>query len=91
MNRRTKGGWLDLFRDESWPKSQRLIYSFNELKDTQRADLLTFLIRSIGQQVGILDFESRQWQGVILTPSNAISEPRSGGFSFSLDFEGELV
>jgi len=91
INRRSKGGTLDLFRDETWPKAKRLIYSFTELKDTQRAELLTFLIQSIGQEIGILDFESRQWKGVLLTPSNAISEPRSGGFSFSLDFEGELV
>lgn len=91
INRRTKGGGLDLFRDETWPKAKRLIYSFSELKETQRNDLLTFLIRSIGQEIGILDFESRQWRGVILTPSAAIAEPRSGGFGFSLDFEGELV
>lgn len=91
INRRTKGGDLDLFRDETWPKVKRLIYSFSELKETQRNELFTFLIRSIGQEIGILDFESRQWRGIILTPSSAVAEPRSGGFGFSLDFEGELA
>lgn len=94
INRRTRGGTLDLYRDENWPKVQRLIYSFSWLCEEplkQRSDLFEFLERSIGQKIGVLDFESRQWRGVILTPSNAISEPRLNGFSVSLEFEGELV
>lgn len=94
INRRTRGGTLDLYRDENWPKVQRLIYSFSQLCEepkNQRSDLFEFLKRSIGQEIGVLDFESRQWKGVILTPSNAISEPRSNGYSVSLEIEGELV
>ncbi|KKM96678.1 hypothetical protein LCGC14_1175720 [marine sediment metagenome] len=94
INRRTRGGTLDLFRDESWPKVQRLIFSFSWLCEEtrkQRSGLFEFLERSIGQEIGILDFESRQWRGVILTPSTAISEPKFNGFAVSLQFEGELV
>lgn len=91
INRRSLGGELDLYRDESWVKIQRLILSFSSLSEIQRNDLLQFLIRGLGQEVGILDFESRQWRGVILTPSSAISQPKREGYSFSLDFEGSLV
>lgn len=91
INRRTRGGTLDLYRDESWPKLKRLIYSFSWLSDSQRVDLLDFLNRSLGQEIGILDFESRQWRGVILTPSSAISEPKRNGHSITLEFEGELA
>lgn len=91
INRRTKGGSLDFYRDESWPKIERLIYSFSVLSEIQRSNLFEFLERSIGQEIGILDFESRQWKGILLTPSSAISEPRKDGYDVSLEFEGELV
>lgn len=91
INRRTKGGELDLFRDEDWPKVERVLMSFTWLSDTQRADLFYFLQKSLGQEIGLLDFESRQWKGFILTPTSAISEPKQHGHSVSLEFEGELV
>lgn len=91
INRRTKGGTLDLYRDETWPKVERLIMSFSRLSDTQRVSLFTFLQKSIGQEIGLLDFESRQWKGFILTPTTLISEAVKQGHSVSLEFEGELV
>lgn len=91
INRRTKGGELDLFRDETWPKVKRLQMSFTWLSDTQRVDLFNFLQKSVGQEIGLLDFESRQWKGFILTPTSAISEPKRNGHAVALEFEGELV
>lgn len=94
VNRRTRGGTLDLYRDENWPKVQRLLMSFSWLCEdvlNTRTQLFDFLQRSIGQEIGLLDFESRQWKGILLTPSNAISEPKRNGHSFTLEFEGELV
>jgi hypothetical protein len=91
INRRTKGGSLDLYRDETWPKVTRLIYTFTWLSELQKNQLLAFLNSSLGAEIGILDFESRQWRGVILTPSSAVSEPKVNGFSASFEFEGELA
>jgi hypothetical protein len=91
INRRTKGGELDLYRDETWPKVERLQMSFTWLSETQRNELFNFLQKSIGQEIGLLDFESRQWRGFIITPTSAISEPKRNGHALSLEFEGELA
>lgn len=91
INRRTRGGTLDFYRDESWIKCKRLIMSFSGLSEIQRNNMLEFLQLSIGTEVGILDFESRQWRGLILTPTTPLEEPGRIGFSFTLEFEGELV
>jgi hypothetical protein len=91
INRRTKGGSLDLYRDESWPKTKRLIYTFTWLSELQRNQLLSFFNSSLGSEIGILDFESRQWRGIILTPTSTITEPKASGFNASFEFEGELV
>lgn len=93
LNRRTRGGTLDLYRDENWPKVRRLIYSFTALSEIQRVKLFEFLGKSIGQEIGLLDFESRQWRGLILTPSSDIKETSRGGCGHktTLEFEGDLV
>ena len=89
--RRTRGGKLDFYRDENWPSAERLIMSFNNLTRTQSKNILTFLNKSLGQQIGLLDYESRQWRGIILTPASAVAERGRDVFSVSLQFEGELV
>lgn len=88
--RRTRGGTLDLFRDETWPKTKRFIMNFSTLKDEDIIDLLEFIQKSIGQEIGLLDFESRQWKGIILTPSSATQQPGIDSFGASFEFEGEL-
>ena len=53
--------------------------------------MFNFLENSLGLEIGLLDFESRQWKGFILTPSSALAEAKQNGFTMSLEFEGELV
>jgi len=93
INRRSRGGTLDVFRDETWPKTRRLIYTFSALKEEQVESLLDFLQESLGKEIGILDFETRQWKGIILTPSAAFGQtgPDNCSFSASLEFEGVLA
>jgi len=91
INRRSRGGTLQIYRDEAWPKSERLIFSVSALKEQTSRDLLFFLNMSVGKEIGLLDFESRQWRGIILTPSTQIKEDSKVGFSASLEFEGVKV
>lgn len=91
INRRSRGGTLDLFRDETWPKVKRLIYNFSGLKEQAVDDLLIFLNMSLGEEIGILDFESRQWKGIIITPSSPIQQPSKDRHGASFEFEGSLI
>ena len=87
INRRTRGGKLEVFRDINWPDAQRLIFTFSSLCEQTVKDLLYFMHWSLGKEIGVLDFESRQWKGIILTPSEAISEPGVSGFSAGFELE----
>lgn len=91
INRETRGGTLIIFADPSWPKSQTLRLEINHLKQSQVDDLLDFLLDSLGKEIGLLDHESRQWRGIILTPDADISHVGRENRSVQFDFEGELV
>lgn len=91
INRESRGGTLQVFRDEIWPRSERQSYQFSMLSRNAIIHLLDFFAISLGKEVGLLDHESRQWRGVILTPDTDTAEQSRGSFVGQFDFEGELV
>lgn len=90
INRKTRGGKLIVFRDPIWPQSERLIYSFDNLFNSKKRELLTFLEVSIGKEIGLLDFRSQQWRGVIITPTTQIGREDRPGNSITFEFEGTI-
>jgi len=91
VNRKSRGGTLDIFRDDSWPSVRNFDFQFEWLSDDQRVDILNFLDVSLGEEIGMLDFESRQWRGIILTPSSELADAGPCKHGVDLSFEGELV
>jgi hypothetical protein len=90
INRKTRGGTLKIFRDSIWPESERLIWSFDNLTEAKKKEILAFLELSIGKEIGILDFYNRQWRGIILTPTTQIGNEDRPGNSVTIEFEGEI-
>lgn len=92
ITRETRGRTLRTFRYSIWPKIRRLALSFQGIDLTVANNMKTFLLTSIGKEVGYLDYESRQWKGLIINPDSAISqEGRDCTFAIRIDFEGDLV
>lgn len=91
VNRETRGGTLVVFADPNWPKSQIITVQIDRLKQTQVNELFEFLGDSLGKQIGLLDWEGRQWQGVILTPDATVTHVSRTDRSVSFDFRGQLV
>jgi hypothetical protein len=91
INRKTRGNTLKVYRDNIWPSAERLIYSFDNLKEIDRTNLLRFMQDSIGQEIGLLDYESRQWQGILITPNSTIEREDRPGWDATIQFEGVQV
>lgn len=93
INRRVRGGTLQIYRDDIWPEAERLIYKFNYLTEAKIDEYMHFLDQSLGQEVGLLDFEGRQWRGIILTPAALTKDENGRGckYSTSFEFEGAVV
>lgn len=91
INRTTRGGQLIVFADPIWPKLQKLEFTVTYLQGIQMQELQAFLLESIGQTIGLLDWENQQWQGIILNPDAEISNPQRSNWSIALQFQGVLV
>lgn len=91
INRITRGGTLVVFADPKWPKSQILNMQFDALKASQVAALKQFLALTLGQEIGLKDYEGRVWRGIITTPDAQFTHVGRFDQSVVLEFQGELA
>lgn len=89
--RQTRGGHRILFADPQWPRWRTLELDMRGLKDTDVPSLRSFLISSLGKEIGLLDWENRQWRGILTNPDAEITQTSRDQFAVSLTFEGELA
>lgn len=90
ISRKTRGGDLRVFRDPSWPKNRNFKVTFSFLKQDDLTRLLDFVQRTVGQIVTYTDHEGREWEGIILTPSDEVSQPGINNFAAQFTFQVEL-
>lgn len=81
---------LKLHRPQSWPKYHLLRYNFTNLSISMRDDLLTFMTNTLGQEIGLRDFESRTWRGLIVNPDAQLFQVNRCHYAITLDFEVTL-
>ncbi|MCI0563569.1 MAG: hypothetical protein MN733_34275, partial [Nitrososphaera sp.] len=66
IDRRTRGGDRKLFSDLDWGKTQTLELTVINICEPEIDEIIDFLNTSLGQLIGLLDWENRQWEGVII-------------------------
>ena len=89
--RETHGGTLVVFADPMWVKTQNLVLTFSALTEEQAAALLAFMEDHLGLEIGLWDWESRQWVGVITNPNEPVVQDSKESYTGALEFEGQLV
>ena len=65
---------------------EELQVSFQNLSAIQKTQLLTFLQTSAGLEIGLKDQDNRQWKGVIITPTNSVSQTGPGDCNLQTAF-----
>jgi hypothetical protein len=91
ISRETRGGKLTVFADPNWPQVQTVIVTFIGLLKTEVDDLLDFFVAYLGKEIGIQDWEGREWVGVITTPNEAAVQDGKESWTITFEFEGVLV
>ncbi|MHA2023346.1 MAG: hypothetical protein ACTSWQ_06765 [Candidatus Thorarchaeota archaeon] len=91
VNRETRGGKLSIFADPTWPKINTLVLSFSGLTKAEVEETQQFMVDHIGQEIGIIDWEGRQWVGIITTPNERAVQDGKHGFTITFEFEGLMV
>ena len=76
IQREARGGELIIFRDPIWSKMIALNWAFEGLTSVQAEDCLDFTSQSCGDVISVLDFESRTLEGIIINPTNPISQEK---------------
>ncbi len=74
VNNTSRGGTQNYYRDAEWPKAEIMSIGFSGLDDADSDALFEFLTTSLGKEIGLLDWLSVQWRGVITDPSGALVE-----------------
>ncbi len=90
--RHTRAGGLKTFKSDNWPITQILRMTFKSVDDAVVPFLREFLLACAGKEVGYLDHHSRQWRGVISTPSIATDDDGINCQNdFTFDFIGRIA
>lgn len=90
IDRTTRGGDRKIFSDPKWSQWERLELSVRGLCEATADDIIAFLNASLGKEIGLLDWEGRNWSGFVVNPETDVTEEQSG-FAFQFVFEGTLV
>lgn len=88
--RETRGGTLIVYSDPTWPKFDSLVLTISAMKSSEKQALLTFIDTHLGQTIRLIDWENREWKGLIL-PGDMFTEDRRESFTASFEFEGQRV
>ena len=91
VSRETRGGTLIVFADPMWPKTETQVLTFSALTPAKANALIAFMEAHLGLQIGMWDWEGRQWTGIITNPNDPIVQDSKYSFTGSLEFEGTLV
>lgn len=90
VHRKTRGGDDVVAADPSWPTVEVQTLTIENICESDIDDLIEFLNNSLGQKIGLLDWENRQWSGVVLAPQSDIVQTGRNAWRFTLVFDGEL-
>jgi hypothetical protein len=91
VTRETRGGTMFLYRDPTWPKVRTLVFTFIGLSKQNIDDIQSMFQTTLGQEIGITDWEGRQWAGVITNPDEPATENSKGNWAISFSLEGDLL
>ena len=87
INRKTRGGKREVYKDSIWPINKILKQYFTGISEADKEYFLTLVESAIGQPITYTDYESTVWSGFI-TEHNTSEDIR--GCGFSIDFTLEI-
>ena len=87
INRKTRGGTLIVWADNQWPKNETMTLDIRGLSETKAQELLTFITASLGQEIGITDWEGQTLRVVHMNPESPITRNKTCDNMAALEFE----
>ena len=86
LDRTSRGGKRIIYRDPTWREHDIIKITFTTCTESEIINLITFLTNSAGDRVKYTDYESREWEVIILNPDEQIVRDISGN-TVSIEME----
>jgi hypothetical protein len=87
----TRGGKLRIYRDPTWPAVRTLAVTIIGLTEAQVDEYQTFVANTLGQKIGLTDWEGRLWEGIITNPDEDATQDGKARWTVTFEFEGEML
>jgi hypothetical protein len=91
VNHETRGGKVVVYSDPTWPTVRTLAVTIVGLTETQVDELQTFMQDTVGQEIGLTDWEGRLWKGFIPNPNEPATQDGRSMWTVSFEFQGEAL
>ncbi len=91
VSEETRGGKLIVYADPDWPEVRTLAVTVVGLTETKVDELQTFMQDTLGEEIGITDWEGRLWKGIITNPGESATQDGKAMWTISFEFQGELL
>lgn len=72
INRISRAGTLQVFRDSIWPETEVLNFRFNKLSEAKAQSFMQFVAETLGKEITMTDHEGVVWNGIIMNPDAEI-------------------
>lgn len=86
--RNTRNGDLLLYSDPIWPKIQTFNYRFSFLTITEIQLLKSFIKKTIGSTITLLDYENNNWQVIITTTELEYEQTGKNNYTTNIELQG---
>jgi hypothetical protein len=91
VSQETRGGKLLVFADPTWPKVRTMAVTIVGLTETKVNEFQTFVQSTVGQMIGLTDWEGRLWSGHITNPNEQATQDGKARWTITFEFEGEML
>lgn len=88
INRESRGGELQMFRDPTWPLVNTVQGTIVGLKKQDVVDWQDFMSEHLGEEISMADWHGRYWRGVIINPGEPAVEDTRDRWTVAFEFEG---
>lgn len=91
VNQESRGGKLIVYSDPQWPKVRTLAVTIVGLLESKVDEFQDFMLATLGQEIGLTDWEGRLWKGFITNPNEEATQDGRGRWTVTFEFEGEML
>ena len=91
VSQETRGGKLLVFSDPTWPKVRTLAVTIIGLTGAQVDEFHAFMLATVGQEIGLTDWEGNIWKGFITNPNDQATQDGKEKWTVTFEFEGEIL